>query len=186
MRKLVSFNMITLDGFFEGPRHDIAWHNVDEEFGQFAAEQTGTFGALLFGRATYQLMANYWPTPEAIQNDPIVADLMNRLPKVVFSRTLSQAEWNNTRLVAQNIPEHIQEMKRQDGKDLALFGSANLMATLMQFDLIDEYRLMLNPIVLGQGTRLFQAMHNKLKLNLISTKAFRNGNVLLTYRPEQK
>ena len=91
MRKLFSFNMVTLDGYFEGPNHEIDWHNVDGEFNEFAIEQTGAVDMLLFGRVTYQLMASYWPTPDAIKNDPIVADLMNRLPKIVFSRTLEKA-----------------------------------------------------------------------------------------------
>jgi dihydrofolate reductase len=186
MRRLVSFNMITLDGFFEGPNHDLSWHHVDEEFNQFAIEQTGTFGGLLFGRLTYQMMADYWPTPEAIKNDPVVAGLMNRLPKMVFSRTMTHADWNNTRVVTDHIAENVLAVKQQPGGDLALFGSANLLATLIQYDLIDEHRIMLNPIVLGQGTLLFQGIQNKLKLNLVGTKRFHNGNLLLSYTPEKK
>src|SRR5262245_43423205 len=98
--KLFAFNMVTLDGFFEGPNQDISWHNVDEDFNQFAVEQTANVGAILFGRVTYEGMASYWPTPEAQANDPEIAQLMNTLPKVVFSRTLQRADWNNTRLIA--------------------------------------------------------------------------------------
>jgi dihydrofolate reductase len=97
MRKLFSFNMVSLDGFFEGPNQDITWHNVDEEFNQFAIEQISSVDTYLFGRVTYQLMASYWPTQEAITNDPIIADLMNRLPKVVASRTLDKVDWQNMR-----------------------------------------------------------------------------------------
>ena len=186
MRKLFSFNMVTLDGFFEGSNHEIDWHNVDGEFNEFAIEQTGAVDMLLFGRVTYQLMASYWPTPDAIKNDPIVAGLMNRLPKIVFSRTLDKAEWNNTRLVKDHIAEEISKLKQQPGKDLALFGSANLMSTLMQLDLIDEHRIMVNPVILGSGNPLFKRAKDKLNLKLIRTRIFGNGNVLLCYQPDRK
>ena len=186
MRKLFSFNMVTLDGFFEGLNHDINWHNVDAEFNEFAIEQTGTVDVLLFGRVTYQMMASYWPTPSAIANDPIVAGQMNRVPKIVFSRTLEKAEWNNTRLIKDHIAEEILKLKQQPGKDLALFGSANLMSTLMQLDLIDEHRIMVNPVILGNGNPLFRRTKDKLNLKLIKTRTFGNGNVLLCYQPDRK
>jgi dihydrofolate reductase len=185
MRKLFSFNMVTLDGYFAGPNDEIDWHNVDGEFNEFAIEQTSasTVDMLLFGRVTYQLMASYWSTPDAIKNDPIVADMMNRTPKIVFSRTLEKAGWNNTRLIKDHIAEEITKLKQQPGKDLALFGSANLMSTLVKMDLINEHRIMVNPIVLGSGKPLFQDIHTPLKLKLVNTRVFRSGNVLLTYQP---
>ena len=186
MRKLFSFNMVSLDGFFEGPNQDINWHNVDDEFNQFAIEQTSTVDTLLFGRVTYQLMASYWPTPAATTDDPIVADLMNRLPKIVFSRTLQKAEWHNTRLIKDHIAEEISKLKQQPGKDLALFGSANLLSTLMQMDLIDEHRIMVNPVVLGSGNPLFKGIKDKLSLKLLKTRTFSSGNVLLYYQPANK
>ena len=176
--------MVTLDGFFEGPNQDISWHSVDDEFNEFAIEQLGTVGVLLFGRVTYQMMASYWPTPAAIADDPIVADLMNRLPKVVFSTTLEKAEWNNARVIKDHIAEEIRKLKQQPGKDLALFGSANLMSTLMQLDLLDEHRIMVSPVVLGNGNPLFKRAENKLNLKLVKTRTFGNGNVLLCYRPD--
>jgi dihydrofolate reductase len=183
MRKLFSFNMVTLDGFFEGRNHDINWHNVDAEFNEFAIEQTGTVDVILFGRVTYQMMASYWPTPDAIANDPIVAGQMNRVPKIVVSRTLDKAEWNNTRLIKDHVAEEITKLKQQPGKDLALFGSANLMSTLMQLDLIDEHRIMVNPVILGAGQPLFKRGENKQNLKLVRTRVFGNGNVLLCYQP---
>jgi dihydrofolate reductase len=186
LRKLIAFNLITLDGFFEGPNHEIDWHNVDSEFNEFAVEQTGSLGTLVFGRATYQLMASYWPTPDAIRDDPIVADLMNRLPKIVVSRTLQKAEWNNTRLLRDHIAEEILKLKQQPGKDLAVFGSANLLSTLMQMDLIDEHRILLNPVILGDGTPLFKKTKQKQNLTLIRTRTFSNGNILLCYQPDKK
>ncbi|HLE14602.1 MAG TPA: dihydrofolate reductase family protein [Anaerolineales bacterium] len=182
MRKLFAFNMVSLDGFFEGPNRDINWHNVDDEFNQFAIEQTSAVDTILFGRVTYELMAGYWPTPAATTDDPVIADLMNRLPKIVFSRTLQKAEWNNTRLIKDHIAEEITTLKQQPGKDLALFGSANLLSTLIQMGLIDEHRIIVNPIVLGSGTPLYQGLKDKLNLKLLKTKTFRNGNVLLYYQ----
>ena len=187
MRKLFSFNMVTLDGFFEGPNREIDWHNVDTEdgeFNEFAVEQLNAMDTLLFGRVTYQLMASYWPTPTALEGDPIVAELMNRLPKVVVSRTLDKVEWNNTRLVKDHVAEEILKLKQQPGKDIALFGSANLMSTLMQLDLIDEHRIMVNPVLLGDGNPLFKKAKDRQSLKLIRTRTIRSGNVLLCYRPD--
>ena len=183
MRKLFAFNLISLDGFFEGPGQDINWHNVDEEFNEFAIEQTGTVGALLFGRVTYQLMESYWPTEDALKNDPVIAGIMNSVPKLAFSRTLEKAEWNNTRIVKENIAEEILNLKNQPGKDLAVFGSANLLSTLMQMDLVDEHRVMVNPVLLGRGSPLFKSMDEKINLRLLKTRTFHSGNVLLYYEP---
>ena len=182
MRKLFSFNMVTLDGFFEGPNENIDWHNADnEEFNEFAIEQTSEADTLLFGRKTYQLMASYWPTEMAVQSDPIIADLMNRLSKIVFSRTMERAEWNNTRLIRENAEQEIRKLKMQPGKDMAIFGSANLISTIM--DVIDEHRVMVNPILLGAGTPMFKSTGEKVQLELVNERTFKSGNVLLSYRP---
>ena len=186
MRKLYAFNMVTLDGFFEGENHDISWHNVDEEFNQFAIEQANSNEMLVFGRVTYQMMAGYWSSPEAIKDDPIVADYMNRTPKIVVSRTLSNADWNNTRLVKDHVAEEIAKVKLQPGKDIAVFGSANLLSTLMEAGLVDEHRIMVNPLLLGSGTPLFKNSKDKLDLKLVKTRTFGNGNVLLCYQPNRK
>ena len=140
---------------------------------------------LLFGRKTYELMASYWSTPSATSNDPIVAERMNSLPKVVFSRTLQKTEWNNTRLISENVAEEIAKLKQQPGKDIAIFGSSNLSVTLAKLSLIDEYRIMVNPVVLGNGTRLFEGINHRLNLKLTRTKAFSSGNVLLYYIPDR-
>jgi dihydrofolate reductase len=159
---------------------------VDEEFNELAIEQLNSADVLLFGRVTYELMASYWPTPAATTNDPIVADKMNGLPKIVFSKTLSSVEWQNTRLVKENIAEEISKLKQQPGKDLIIFGSSDLAATLIQHGLIDEYRIMVNPVVLGNGKSLFKGIHHKLDLKLLKTRTFSSGNVLLYYQPDQK
>jgi dihydrofolate reductase len=183
MQKLFAFNMVSLDGFFEGPNQDISWHNVDDEFNQFAIEQTSTVDTILFGRRTYDGMASYWPTDAAIKDDPIVAGLMNSLPKIVFSRTLQKADWNNTRLIKDNIAEEILKLKGQPGKEIAVFGSADLLSTLIQLDLIDEHRIIVNPVVLGSGTPLFKNMKHRLNLKLMRSRTFDSGNLLLYYQP---
>ncbi len=186
MRKVFLFMMVTLDGFFEGPNHEIDWHNVDEEFNEFAIDQLNEVDALLFGRVTYLVMASYWPTPLAKENDPIIADKMNTVPKIVFSKTLEKVEWNNSRLVKENIAEEVLQLKQQQGRDLAIFGSANLMVSLLQMGLVDELRIMVNPVVLGNGKPLFKGIHDTLNLKLIKTRTFRSGNVLLYYQPDKK
>ena len=184
LRKVFLFMMITLDGFFEGPEHEIDWHNVDEEFNEFAIDQLNEVDALLFGRVTYQGMASYWPTQFAKENDPIIAEKMNTIPKIVFSTTLDKVDWNNSRLVKENIAREVSQLKQQPGRDLAIFGSANLAVSLLQMGFIDELRIMVNPVVLGNGKPLFTGLHDKVKLNLIKIRSFRSGNVLLYYRPE--
>jgi dihydrofolate reductase len=178
--------MITLDGFFEGPNHSIDWHNADAEFNEFAIEQNGAADTLIFGRVTYELMASYWPTADASKDDPIVAGMMNKTPKIVVSRTLQKAEWNNTRLIKDHVAEEIAKLKEQPGKEIAVFGSAKLLSTLMKLDLIDEHRIIVNPVVLGSGTPLFQGVDRPIKLRLLKSRTFRSGNVLLTYAPEKK
>ena len=186
MRKVFLFMMVTLDGFFEGPNHEIDWHNVDEEFNEFAIDQLNEVDTILFGRVTYEGMASYWPTTGAIEDDPEVAARMNAIPKIVFSRTLDRAEWSNSRLIRENIAEEVLRLKQQQGRDLAIFGSANLTMSLLQMGLIDELRLMVNPVVLGKGKPLFEGIHEKLNLKLIKTRGFRSGNVLLYYQPDKK
>ena len=185
MRKLFAFNMVTLDGFFEGPNQEIDWHNADnEEFNEFAIEQTSSVDTLVFGRVTYQLMASYWPTETAVNAEPIIADLKNRLTKIVLTRTLESVQWNNTRLIAENAQKEIQTLKMQPGKDMAVFGSANLISSIV--DVIDEHRVMVNPILLGRGSPLFKNSGNRRKLKLVDSRTFKSGNVLLTYQPEME
>lgn len=183
MRKVILFNMITLDGFFEGPNREIDWHNVDAEFNVFAIDQLKVADLLLFGRVTYEMMAGYWSTAEAINDDPDVAARMNAIAKVVFSKTLPQAAWNNTRLVKDHAAEELTKLKGQPGQDILIFGSARLASTLTAAGLIDEYRVIINPVLLGGGTPLFQGLHGRLKLKLLQSRTFASGNVLLYYQP---
>jgi dihydrofolate reductase len=186
MRKLIFFMMTSLDGFYEGAGHSIDWHNVDEEFNEFAIAQLDSVDMLLFGRVTYEMMAAYWPTEMAVKDDPVVAAAMNSKAKLVFSRTLSSVTWQNTRLVKDNIAKEVARVKAQPGKDLIILGSSDLSVTLIEAGLIDEFRVMLNPVALGDGKSLFKGLQNLLKLELIKTRTFKSGNVLLYYRPTGK
>jgi dihydrofolate reductase len=177
------FNLITLDGYFEGPNREIDWHNVDEEFNEFAIEQLNSTDLLIFGRVTYELMASYWPTETAVKNDPIVSGKMNSLPKIVFSKTLTSVNWNNTKLVKENIVEEVMRLKQQPGKDMFIFGSSNLSLTFIKHGLIDEYRIIVNPVVLGRGKPLFKGIDSRLNLKLVKTRTFKSGNILLYYEP---
>jgi dihydrofolate reductase len=182
MRKLYLFNMITLDGFFEGKEPwDLAWHTVDAEFNTFAVEQLESTGVLMFGRKTYDGMAQYWSTDQAKDDDPAVAGLMNAMPKIVVSRTLTAASWNNTTLLSGNIVDEIKMLKSQPGKDIGIFGSANLAASLG--GLIDEYRIIIAPIVLGNGTPLFTPAAGMVRLKTMNVRTFNNGNILIYYTP---
>ncbi len=186
MRKLYAFNMVTIDGFFEGPERELDWHNVDGEFNEFAVDQLKKADTLLFGRVTYELMSGYWPTAAALNDDPTVAGMMNGFPKIVFSRSLERAKWNNTRLVKDNAAEEIRKLKTQPGKEMAILGSANLISTLLPLRLIDEYRIIINPVVLGRGNPLFKGTDDKITLKLLNTKIFKSGNVLLSYGFDDK
>jgi dihydrofolate reductase len=183
MRKLFVFNLMTLDGYFAGQDGDISWHNVDEEFQELAKQASNSGNTLLFGRITYELMKSYWPTPEAIKNDPIVAAGMNKAEKIVFSRTLDKVDWNNTRLVKDDMLAEVRKLKQQPGKDLTVLGSGSIVSQLAQNGLIDEYDILLNPVVIGKGKTMFEGMQQKLRLNLIKWRTFGNGNVLLCYEP---
>ncbi|PKO14344.1 MAG: riboflavin biosynthesis protein RibD [Chloroflexi bacterium HGW-Chloroflexi-10] len=186
MRKIIFRNMVSLDGFFEGPNHEIDWHMVNDEFNELSIDMEKTTDTLIFGRITYELMASYWPTELALTDDPKVARMMNTLTKVVFSRTLKHVDWQNSRLVNGDTVEEITRLKQLPGKDMAIFGSANLAKTLIENNLIDEYQIFVNPVVLGGGRSLFEGIKTKLTFNLQGTKIFKNGLVLLTYQPDWK
>jgi dihydrofolate reductase len=187
MRKVLLSNLVTLDGFFAGPKGELDWHIVDEEFNQYAIDLLSKVDALLFGKVTYQLMADYWPAaatnPSTPKSDVEIADKMNNLPKIVFSKTLQEVKWNNSRLVKDNIAEEISKMKQQPGKDMVIFGSGSIVSTLMQHGLIDEYRIIVNPIVLGKGNPLFKGIKDKHNLKLLKTKVLGSGVVILYYEP---
>lgn len=186
MPRLIVFENVTLDGYFSGANGDISWAHKDQkdpEWDAFVAENASGEGRLLFGRKTYELMASYWPTPLAAQNDPAVAEGMNSLPKTVFSRTLEKASWSNTRLVKGGLAEEVRRMKKGPGADIAILGSGSIVSQLAPEGLIDEYQIVVNPVVLGAGRTMFGSVKAKLALKRTKVRAFGNGNVLLCYEP---
>lgn len=174
--------MVSLDGFFEGVDHDLSWHNVDTEFNDFAAKQLDETSTLVFGGKTYKMMADFWPTDFATETDPKTADRMNSYPKIVFSRTLKSASWNNSELYSSNVASVLKATKENSTKDIAVLGSSNLCLTLIKEKLLDEIRIMVNPVVLGKGTTLFTGIETPLKLALNTSREFKSGNMLLNYR----
>ena len=186
MQKLVVFNHVSLDGYFVDVNGSMSWaksDHQDAEWNAFVAGNAKGDGPLLFGRVTYELMASYWPTPIADQHDPVVAERMNKLPKVVFSRTLDKASWNNTKLVKGDMAAEIRKMKKEPGEDMVILGSGSIVSQLAQEGLIDVYQVVVNPIVLGKGRTMFDGVKEKLKLKLTKTRTFGNGNVFLCYEP---
>lgn len=185
MRRVFLFMMVSLDGYFEGPDHDLSWHNVDDEFNEFAVKQLKEADTILFGRLTYQLMESYWPSRAGLEDDPVVAKLMNETQKIVFSRNLDKIVetdiWKNVTLFNKNVREEVIELKQKEGKNIVVLGSSNLCVTLLEEGLLDEIRLMINPVAIGKGTPLFSGIKVRQKFQLKTSKNFQNGNVLLTY-----
>jgi dihydrofolate reductase len=183
MRKIFAFLVATVDGYYEGPNQEFDWPVVDAEFNAFSVEQLDEVDTLLFGRATYEGMAAYWPTPAAANDDPRIAARMNDISKIVVSRTLDAAEWTNTRLIKDDVATELAKLKEQPGKDIAIFGSSSLTVDLLQLGLVDEVRIMVMPVVLGAGKSLFRTAAERISLRLLKTRPFDSGNVLLYYRP---
>jgi dihydrofolate reductase len=183
MGKLTVFNFVTLNGYFKGPQGDISWHkHGTQEENEFAADGLKSESMLLFGRVTYEMMASYWPTQDAIKNDPIIAQGMNKADKIVFSRTLKTADWNNTRVVKGDIVDEIKKMKSvPGGKDMALMGSGTILTQFAEHALIDEYQIMIDPVAIGDGTPILKTIRHKLNLKLTRTRTFKSGAVLLCY-----
>jgi dihydrofolate reductase len=182
MRKVIMWNLVTLDGFFEGPKSwDIGWHEYvwGDELERISLEQAKSIGMLLFGRVTYQGMAGFWQSQKGE-----IADFMNEVPKVVFSRTLPKAEWNNSRLVKDKAEQEVIRLKKQPGKDLFIFGSADLSSAFTRAGLIDEYRLCVAPVVLGSGNPLFKASPDQLRMKLLEARPLKSGGVILRYQAD--
>jgi dihydrofolate reductase len=186
MRKLIMWNIVTLDGCFEGKQNwDLSFHNVvwGKELEKISIEQLNSTDYLVFGRVTYEGMAAYWTKAEAEGEiaELEIAKLMNRIPKLVFSKTLKSADWNNTRLISQNASAEIKKLKLEGGKDMLVFGSANLSETFINNDLFDEYRIGIAPVILGSGRPLFRPETAYKNLNLVSSQQLSNGCVVLRY-----
>jgi dihydrofolate reductase len=189
MRKVIVSMNVTLDGFISGPDRELDWHfrSWSKEMSASATEQLSKADTILLGRVTYRAMARYWPAAmrdlDFPKSDIEFAYMMNNYAKVVFSRTLTTPEWYNSRLVAGDIVNEIECLKRQPGKDMITYGSGRVVSALMRSGLVDEYRIWVHPVLLGNGTPLFSDLPEKLNMKLFDTKAFGSGVVILYYRP---
>jgi dihydrofolate reductase len=181
MRKLIMWNVVTLDGYFEGTKNwDLSFHEViwGQELEKICIEQLKSADFLVFGRVTYEGMAAYWKTEKGE-----IAEFMNKIPKLVFSRSLKSADWNNSKLVKENASAEISKLKSQGNKDIYVFGSANLSETFINDNLFDEYRIGIAPVILGSGRPLFREGIYSKKLTLVSTQQLSTGGVILKYTP---
>ncbi len=185
MRKLAVWMQMSLDGYGSAPDGVLNWPVVSDELTGYWLELIEEFDTMLYGRRVYELMAGYWPAadkqPNADAYAKSYAPIWRDMAKIVFSRTLSSAKWNTT-IVSNNIVERVNELKSQPGKDMALFGGPEIVATLIQLGLVDEYRLFIHPVVLKGGSPLFGAGYDRTKLDLVQSRQFGNGVIGVHYR----
>lgn len=186
MKKLSVFNFLTLNGYYKGLNEDISWHRHGAEEAEFAAQGAQTESTLLFGRKTFEMMAGYWPTPQGMEDNPDVADGMNKSPKVVLSTTLKTVTWNNTQIIRNNGMEEIRKLKEKGNKDITVLGSGSVVTQLAAAGLIDVFQFMVDPVVLGEGTAIFNGLTQTLKLKLTDSRTFKSGVVMLTYGPTEE
>ncbi len=186
MRKLIISMHISVDGFVAGPNGEMDWIHVDDEIFDYAGYMTDEADTALYGRVTYQMMDNYWPTaadnPNASKHDIQHSAWYNSVEKVVFSKTLAESELKNIRIINDNIFDEIQKIKNKNGKNILMFGSPTAVHSLMQYNLIDEYWLFVNPAILGRGMLLFENVKEGIHLKLVEVKAFTSGVVGLNYK----
>jgi dihydrofolate reductase len=182
VRKIFSFMGVSADGYHADADGGLAWQTFDQPFTDYSIEQLDEVDTLIFGRVTYEGMAAYWPTQAGEDFDAGIAARMNAISKIVVSRTLDRAGWANTRVVRDDVAVQLTGLKRQPGKDIAIFGSSALTAELLTLGLVDELRLMVNPVILGRGASLFAGAPTTF-LGLVKTRRFDSGCLLLTYRP---
>jgi dihydrofolate reductase len=184
VRKIILQSMVSLDGYMEGPDRDLSWHLVDEELHRHFNQELAAMGTFIEGRVTFELMAQYWPAADQDPDAPApiaeFASIWREMPKLVYSRTLEHADWSST-IVREVVPEEVEQLKAQPGGDMVMSG-ADLSASFMRYGLIDEFRIYVNPVVVGGGTPLFRPGTDLTALRLAETRAFGNGVVLLRYQ----
>ena len=186
MRRLKVFNNVTVDGYFTDANGDMSFAHAAREsadWREFTDQNALSGGVLLFGRVTYDMMYAFWPTQQANEMMPVVAERMNNGPKVVFSWTMEKADWNNTRVAKGDLATEVEKMKQEPGPDLVILGSGTIVAQLAEAGLIDEFLIAVSPVALGKGRTMFEGMKKKLPLKLLSSRAFENGAVILRYEP---
>ena len=183
MRKLIFHMATSIDGYLEGLNREIDWHIVKDDFKAYINELVQNADILVMGRITYQLVADFWSSPAALRTDPATAKMINDAQKIVFSKTLKNVEWQNTTLVNTDPVKEIRRLKEMPGGYL-LMGSSDLALSLVKEGLIDEFRINLNPIILGSGKTVFTGLDQRVPLKLIKTQVFDSGVVVLTYQPD--
>jgi dihydrofolate reductase len=190
MRKIISFMHISLDGFVAGPNGEMDWIKVDEEIFDYVGKRISEGDAALYGRVTYEMMENYWPTagdePNASRHDIEHSRWYKKVHKIVLSKTMKEAGLTNTTIISDNLSDKINEIKQQAGEEILLFGSATATHSLIQLNLIDGYWLFVNPIILGQGIPLFVDIKDKIKLKLLTTRQFTSGVTALNYMVDKQ
>jgi dihydrofolate reductase len=190
MGKIISFMHISLDGFVAGPNGEMDWIKVDEEIFDYVGKRISEGDTALYGRVTYQMMESYWPTaadkPAASKHDIEHSAWYKRAQKVVLSKTMEGTDLANTRVISDNLPERIKEIKQLTANEILLFGSPTATHSLLQLNLIDGYWLFVNPVILGQGIPLFADVKEKIKLNLLNTHQFSCGVTELNYVVENR
>jgi len=186
LRNIIVFDNVTLDGFMAGPNGELDWAIQDDEITQYSKAGQGSTDMFLFGRVTYDMMASFWPTPAGKSVNPVFAEALNNSAKIVFSSTLQKADWQHTKVVRELRKDEILKLKQQSGKNMMIFGSGTIVEQLTNLGLIDEYQLMVNPVILGKGKPLFKDIQGRMKLKLVNTKTFSSGVVLLQYQPDKK
>lgn len=186
MRNVVLFMHVSLDSFVAGPNGEMDWINIDDEMFDYAGKQTDEADTALYGRVTYQMMESYWPTagdkPNASKHDKQHSAWYNKVAKVVVSKTLQQENLKNTIIISDNIPAEIIKLKQVTGKNILMFGSPAVGHTLMAENLVDDYWLFVNPVLLGQGIPMFKNIKEKTKLQLVESTTFKSGVVSLHYK----
>ena len=186
MPRLSSFFSVSLDGFFADERGSVDWShdpNRDPEWNAFVSGNASGSSQLLMGRKTYEMMVAFWPTPAAKQAMPAVAEGMNAAPKHVVSRTVKEATWNNTRIIATDLEEEVRRLKAASGPDITTLGSGSIVSQLAQAGLVDEFQVVTIPILIGKGRHMFGDIRQPLRMRTLRSRAFNNGNVVTWYAP---
>ncbi len=192
MRNIITTTWVTLDGYIAGPNGEMDWvaENYDDAMATYENEIVSQADTLLLGRVTYQSFAGSWPhvpdNPNASEGEKAYARALNAMRKIVFSRTLESVEWNNSTLRKEVVPEEIEQLKQEPGRDMLIYGSASIIQTLVNHGLIDEYQVLVHPLIVGGGKPLFQNIQHQVKLKLVNTKTHPSGVVVLSYQPRKQ
>ena len=183
MRTVYAFLLTSVDGYHADAKGGTEWFTVDDEFEKYSRSQGDRIDTIVMGRVTFEMMAAYWPTPEAYDQDPVVAGFMNDLPKIVASRTMTEHPWGPTTFVADDVAGYVRALKEAPGKDIAIFGSSSLVAALLPTGAVDELRIILDPIALGDGIPVLSGLAEPIPLRRNGLEVFENGHVVVSYVP---